>query len=115
MAEILHICPVCHGTKRLDTSDTIACDRCDADGYMHWGKSDGWSEGNNVFHAYKILECFDATEHNNLTDAQKNGVLHILACGKVDLNDGKVGRVRLLNWFGAESTTVENLTALLNE
>ena len=69
--------------------------------------------GINVFHSYQILECLDATEHNALTDAQKDGVLHLLACGLVDLNDGKAGKVRLWNWFGAESTTVANLTALI--
>ena len=66
-----------------------------------------------VFWSYKVLECLDTTEHAALTDAQKNGILHILACGKVDLNEGKAGRVRLWNWFDAESTTVANLTALL--
>ena len=67
----------------------------------------------NVFHSYEILEEIDATEHNGLTDNQKDGVLAILACGLVDLNDGKAGKTRLWNWFGAESTTVANLTALL--
>ena len=67
----------------------------------------------NVFRSYIVLECFDATEHAALTDTQKDGVLHLLACGLVDLNDGKAGKVRLWNWFGAESTTVANLTALL--
>jgi len=67
----------------------------------------------NIFHSYEILEELDATEHNALTAAQKDGILIILACGLVDLNEGKVGRVRLWNWFGAESTTVANLTALL--
>ena len=69
--------------------------------------------GDNIFESYVILEELDATEHNALTDTQKDGILHILACGKVDLNTGKAGRVRLWNWFGAESTTVANLTALL--
>jgi len=67
----------------------------------------------NVFRSYEVLECLDATEHAALTDTQKDGVLHLLACGRVDLNDGKAGRVRLWNWFGAESTTVANLTALI--
>ena len=67
----------------------------------------------NVFASYKVLECLDATEHAALTDTQKDGVLHLLACGRVDLNDGKAGKVRLWNWFGAESTTVANLTALI--
>ena len=66
-----------------------------------------------VFNSYIIIEELDATEHNALTDTQKDGVLHLLACGKVDLNTGKAGRVRLWNWFGEESTTVANLTALL--
>ena len=67
----------------------------------------------NVFDSYVVLEELDATEHAVLTDAQKDGILHLLACGKVDLRDGKAGKVRLWNWFGAESTTVANLTALL--
>ena len=40
MIEILHKCRVCHGTKLLDMSDEVACGRCDADGYVHWGKLD---------------------------------------------------------------------------
>ena len=107
--EILHKCPVCHGTKLLDMGDDVACNRCDDDGYMHWGKL----QTDNIFHSYKVLECLDATEYNALTDTKKDGVSQILSCGLVDLNTGKVGRVRLWNWFGAESTTVENLTALL--
>lgn len=67
----------------------------------------------NVFKSYQVLECLDATEHNALTDSQKEGVNILLMCGRVDLNDGKAGKVRLWNWFGAESTTVANLTALL--
>lgn len=67
----------------------------------------------NVFRSYQVLECLDATEHSALTDTQKDGVLHILACGWVDLNDGKAGKVRLWSWFGAESDTVANLTALM--
>ena len=67
----------------------------------------------NVFYSHEILECLDPTEHNALTDAQKEGVLTILSCGMVDMNVGKVGRTRLLNWFGAGSTTVANLTAIL--
>jgi len=67
----------------------------------------------NVFYSYMILECLDATEHDALTDTEKEGVKILLMCGLVDLNDGKAGKVRLWNWFGAESTTVANLTALL--
>ena len=69
----------------------------------------------NVFYSYRILEELDSTEYAALTDAQKDGIFHILACGMVDLNDGKVGKTRLWNWFGAESTTVANLTTLLGE
>ena len=67
-----------------------------------------------LFYSHEVLECIDATEYGELTDAQKEGVQLILMCGLVDLNEGKAGRVRLLNWFGAESTTVTNLTALLD-
>ena len=67
----------------------------------------------NVFDSYVILEELDATEYNALSDSQKAGIDTLLCCSKVDLREGKVGRVRLWNWFGAESTTVANLTALL--
>jgi len=67
----------------------------------------------NVFESYKILECLDPTEHAALTVTKKDGVRILLSCGLVDLNDGKAGKVRLWNWFGAESDTVANLTALL--
>jgi len=67
----------------------------------------------NVFKSYQVLECLDTTEHAALTDGEKDGIKHLLMCGRVDLNDGKAGKVRLWNWFGAESTTVANLTALL--
>jgi hypothetical protein len=69
--------------------------------------------GANVFHSHVVLECLDATEYNALTDAEKDGVKTLLSCGLVDLNDGKAGKVRLWSWFGAESTTVANLTALI--
>jgi hypothetical protein len=67
----------------------------------------------NIFDSYVVLEELDATEHAALSSGEKDGVLHLLACGRVDLNDGKMGKTRLWNWFGAESTTVANLTALL--
>jgi DnaJ-class molecular chaperone len=40
MIEILQQCSVCHGTKLLDMSDEVACERCDANGYVHVGKLD---------------------------------------------------------------------------
>lgn len=87
-----------------------SCVTCDGTGYLEVSKLIYPSD---VFHAYEVLECLDATEHDALTNTQKDGVLHLLACGLVDLNDGKAGKVRLWNWFGAESTTVTNLTALI--
>ena len=86
------------------------CVLCEGTGYLEVSKI---FYASSVFSAYKVLECLDATEHGALTDTQKDGVLHILACGLVDLNDGKAGKTRLWNWFGAESTTVANLTALI--
>ena len=38
----------------------------------------------------------------------------LLSCGYVDLNDGKAGKVRLWNWFGAESDTIAALQALID-
>jgi hypothetical protein len=105
------LCPICNGTKIRNVLETpTPCLSCEETGYFEWGKK---VVDSDVFNSYEVLECLDATEHNALTDAQKDGVSQILSCGLVDLNEGKVGRVRLWNWFGAESTTVASLTALL--
>lgn len=111
-------CRACTGDKTYavydENGDCVGlenCLSCGGTGKMHMGWLELCSE--NVFESYEVLDCIDPTEHDALTDTQKDGVLHLLACGKVDLNDGKAGRVRLWNWFGAESTTVANLTALL--
>lgn len=117
-----NLCPNCGGDG-LDGEDF--CLPCSGTGYVsshgvNLYRRDLQNKVNdlvlpvNVFDSYLVLEELNATEYNALTDAQKDGVLHILACGKVDLNTGKVGRVRLWNWFGVESTTVANLTALLS-
>ena len=101
-------CPICKGTK-VHGLPPETCYHCGGEGKMLVGDL----SIPNVFHAYEVLECLDATEHAALTDTQKDGVLHLLACGRVDLNDGKAGKERLWNWFGEESTTVANLTALI--
>ena len=67
----------------------------------------------NIFYSHEIIEEIDVAEYAALTSTQKEGVQALLACGMVDLNIGKAGRVRLWNWFGSGSTTVTNLTALL--
>ena len=97
-------------THSSESSVPVECHYCVGEGILPWGYD---MRNDNLFRSYVVLEELDATEHNALTDTQKNGVLHLLACGIVDLNEGKAGRVRLWNWFGAESTTVANLTALL--
>jgi len=123
------ICRLCAGNgviqriTGMNQTEEIPCPRCNEEKVEFTGVIEGTAADargahgmvskTNVFRSYIVLEELDATEHNALTDAQKDGVLHILACGLVDLNDGKVGKVRLWNWFGAESTTVANLTALL--
>ena len=66
-----------------------------------------------VFHSYEILETIDYTEYTNLTDEQKDGMRILLSCGRVDLNDGKAGKVRLWGMFGEGTTTRANLEALL--
>ena len=97
------------------------CTVCDGDGIYN-GVDCPHCGGTGIYIAnipgraipsYKVLEALDTAEYNALTDEQKNGVSILLSCGEVDLNEGKVGRVRLWNWFGAESTTVANLTGLL--
>ena len=67
----------------------------------------------HVFEAYQVLEATAPAEYDALTGAQKAGYALLLSCGKVDLGAGKVGRTRLLAWFGAESQTVANLTELI--
>lgn len=89
----------------------VNCSWCNGTGELYWGRRA--EEATNVFDSYLILEAIDATEYNALTDVQKDGVKVLLSCGKVDLNTGKAGIVRLTNWFGAESTTVANITALI--
>jgi hypothetical protein len=126
----------CHGCVGGTTTEGKSCSQCGGDGkidllddafkrirYSAEKRLMGYVWSNllenttmpvGVFRSYEVLECLDATEHAALTDPQKDGVLHLLACGKIDLNDGKVGKTRLWNWFGAESTTVANLTELLS-
>lgn len=106
-------CGRCSGTLVVDHgSGPVDCP-CVAGGKPGWDLCETIDIGSNIFPSYEILEQLDPTEHNALTDTQKDGVLHLLACGKVDLNTGKAGRVRLWSWFGAESTTVANLTAII--
>jgi hypothetical protein len=107
-------CPKCNGTGELwrDQGETgNTCGHCHGTGKL---TISAIVNASGVFDSYQVLECLDATEHNGLTDTQKDGVLHLLACGLVDLNDDKAGKTRLWNWFGAESTTVASLTALLS-
>jgi len=111
--KIYQRCSQCHGAGEYDAPGdvgVIPCSACNYEGYREVFQID---DPVNVFGSYEILEELDPTEHNALTATKKNGILILLACGKVDLNDGKAGKVRLWNWFGAESTTVANLTALL--
>jgi hypothetical protein len=118
MAEcrLYQLCRFCNGTGVITTYPAEGppiggpCPKCDETGIFPLGYI---TNPDKVFDAYVILECLDVTEYNGLTEAQQAGVGMLLNCGKVDLNDGKAGKVRLWNWFGAESTTVANLTALI--
>ena len=111
VASIKRLCSRCLGSgvdDNMEVPDT--CVVCSGTGY-----SDVYliADPAKVFRSYLVLECLDATEHAALTDTQKDGIKHLLMCGHVDLNDGKAGKTRLWNWFGAESTTVANLTTFL--
>lgn len=106
--ELYDICGSCDGDGIVNESEE--CSACEGTGKFLWGL---YHFGDNIFSSHTILEALDITEHNALTDGEKEGVLLLLSCGRVDLNDGKAGKVRLWNWFGAESTTVANLTALI--
>jgi hypothetical protein len=68
----------------------------------------------NVFLSHEVLEALNTTEYNALTATKKDGIKMLLMCGFVDLNEGKAGKTRLWEWFGAESTTVEALQALID-
>ena len=113
---IYKICSSCNGngTRYLMTGDDRLgvedCPRCATTGVLETGTLD---YGDNIFPSYQILEELDATEYAGLGAGAIAGIDTMLSCGLVDLNDGKAGKVRLWNWFGAESTTVANLTALL--
>ena len=107
-------CARCNGTG-IDNptpggGEPGTCVKCNGTGYVEVSRLFCPS---GVFNAYEVLECLDTTEYNALTATKKSGILLLLACGLVDLNDGKAGKTRLWNWFGAESTTVANLTALI--
>lgn len=108
-------CHRCNGTGVVESTtgppEGHTCRHCEGSGSTITGNV---ILDSGTFDAYQVLECLDATEHNALTDTQKDGVLHLLACGRVDLNDGKAGKTRLWNWFGAESTTVAALQALID-
>ena len=123
MATIL--CVSCHGTGQIGG---VSCALCGGDGerdaFAVWGMTEAHKISmfqiianhvlaTNVFHSYEVEPCLDGTEYNALTDTQKEGVKIILSCGRVDLSDGASMKTRLWNWFGAESTTVANLTALI--
>jgi len=127
------ICQACSGSG--ETSSGVPCNLCGGDGEIDLLDSafhqigirqenllkgqiwsillDNTTQPVNVFDSYIILEELDTTEYNALTDEQKDGVSILLSCGKVDLNEGKAGRIWLTSWFGSESTTISNLTALL--
>ena len=113
MTNIDVVCSICKGTGELwrDGPFGNMCGHCGGTGTENSGDI---VESTGIFRSYEILEALDVDEYNALTATQKDGVKVLLSCGLVDLNDGKAGRVRLWNWFGAESTTVANLTALLS-
>jgi len=109
-------CDLCGGDGKINLTDPAF--RCIKIGQLDLLRGQVWSAlltPDGVFRSYLVLECLDPTEYNALTDAQKDGVKVFLMCGLVDLNDGKAGKVRFWNWFGAESTTVASLTALIGE
>ncbi len=121
-------CPTCGGDGKIDLTDPTfrgipLGDQIAVMGQV-WNdlltnqaaldtKVDTIELSTNVFYSHVILEEIDLTEYSGLSDTHKDTFKIILMCGKVDLNEGKFGRVKLWSWFGAESTTVANLTALL--
>ena len=107
--QICSLCQICGGTLMVDEVPCVCVTGAAAGYKVH--KHEVLSA--NIFYSHEILEELDSTEYNALGAAAKDGVNMLLTCGFVDLNDGKAGKVRLWNWFGAESTTVANLTALM--
>jgi len=69
--------------------------------------------GDNVVYSYQVVEAMDVTEYNALSEAYKAAFAQLLSHGHVDLSEGAIGRASLWLWFGAESTTVASLLALI--
>lgn len=112
------VCVQCNGTGIILTqidggpSFEIPCPwpGCDGTGYVEYGK---FILPVNIFHSYEIIETFDVTEYNALTDDSKAAISLLLSCGIVNLNDDKLGKVTLWTAFGEESTTVANLITFI--
>jgi len=124
------ICVKCSGVGKWPVDSQNECDRCLGTG-MATGSTQKLDVGElyndlalikaktdkmpgaNVVYAYQVVEAMDVTEYNALSEAYKAAFAQLLSYGQVDLNEGAIGRASLWLWFGAESTTVASLLALI--
>lgn len=105
-------CHICGGDGIWGTPDNPEeeCYSCHGAGKVEFG---ALYLADNVFFAYKILDCLNTSEYNALTNNQKDAVKIILSSGFVNLADGATAKTRLWNFFDEESATRTALEALI--
>jgi DnaJ-class molecular chaperone len=68
--------------------------------------------GTKPIYTYQIVEATVDSEYNALTESQKNIYKMIISVGVVDFSEGSQVRTKLLDIFGEETTTRNNLLEL---
>jgi hypothetical protein len=98
---ILESCAVCGGDGWVET------DRIDITTI-----TDKLELFTNLSPTCKVGSCMNNTEYLALSDAAKDGVKIVLACGFVDMRDGQWARTTLFSIFGVNSLTRSSLIAM---
>lgn len=108
-------CPQCGGDGQIDLweNDQIigqqSCPLCSGTGDY----STGVLGSDTLYFGYQILDETDATEYNNLSEANQEAYRMIIGCGIIDMADGTGSKTKLWNIFDAQSTTRANLISLI--
>ena len=116
--------------NKKDTRLYKRCEQCDATGlqgngvggsqdcpFCENGERDlGSSElFPDLFRTFHIMEATKTSEYNELSLTDKTNYNLLLSCGTINLGPGTKARAFLLNVFGAETETRNNLIALMGE